>query len=84
MRRLKQAMFRPARSSMIWDKLVEWIIIPLNSNNVATRQFPSPFGFQLTIDQHLAILDHQFRLPAGAGNAAELEELIEPQRFMLV
>jgi len=56
-----------------------WIRFPIELNNVANGQFPASSGFHLTVDQNFATLDQQLRLSARACNAAEFQELIQPQ-----
>lgn len=62
-------------------KLVGQVACPIELNNVADGQLPASSGFHLTVDLNLTTLNQQLRLSARACNAAEFQELIEPQSF---
>ena len=41
----------------------------------------SPHGTQFPVDQHLAALDHQFRLAARLHGAAQFQQGVQPDKF---
>ena len=48
-------------------------------DDISAAQLAASSGFDFAIHFDFAPLDQQLRLPAGAGQAAELQELIQPQ-----
>ena len=47
---------------------------------VARHEFPSPLGFDVSVDEHFATLNHQFGVPARLSHLTQFKKLVESNR----
>ena len=50
-------------------------------NDVAEHQLAAATRFNLTVDCHIPALNHELGLPAGPGQTAPFEKLIQAERI---